>query len=271
MIIDDNVLLAYVNDSLPPDQRDTLEAILAEAPALRDKVNALQASRLPYQAAFAAQSLPDMPQHLHDKIMDMISVSEAAPAAPHHSMRDRMKMWGGLAAAVMVGIGIHAGGVAVFDKPEKPDWITQVANYQRMYVRDTVQMVSADPVASKDVMNRLYEQNRIRLDIPDMSALGLQFKRVQRLSAGNRPVVQMVYLPQKGGPVALCVIPENGPDVAPHNKLVASMETVSWRRNGLAYVLLSDSPSTQLPRAGEMLYESKLPTWSGALKKTESG
>jgi anti-sigma factor RsiW len=55
MTIDDNVLLAYVNDSLPPDQRDTLEAILAEAPALRDKVNAMQASRLPYQAAFAAQ------------------------------------------------------------------------------------------------------------------------------------------------------------------------------------------------------------------------
>jgi anti-sigma factor RsiW len=213
-----------------------------------------------------------MPQHLHDKIMDMISISEAAPSAsPRHSMHDRMKLWGGMAAALMVGIGIHAGGIAVFDKPEKPGWIAQVANYQHMYVRDTVQMVNADPVASKAVMNQLYEQSRIRLDIPDMSALGLQFKRVQRLGYGDRPLVQMVYLPQKGGPVALCVIPENGPDVAPHNKVVASMDTVSWRRNGLAYVLLSDSPSTQLPNVGQMLYESKLPTWSGARAETENG
>jgi len=274
MIVDDNLLLAYVNDALPPEQRDALEAILAEAPALRDKVNAMQVSRLPYQAAFAAQALPEMPAHLHNQIMDMIRISEAAPAAQPASRRsasDRMKLWGGWAAAVLVGIGIQAGGSALLHKPEKMGWIAQVANYQQLYVRDTVQMVKADPVASKAVMNKLYEENRIRVDIPDMSALGLQFKRVQRLAYGDRPLLQMVYLPQSGQPVALCVLPENGPDVAPHAGVSSKMQTVAWRRNGLAYVLLADNASAELPKVGALLYENKVPTWTDAKPGTENG
>jgi hypothetical protein len=49
------------------------------------------------------------------------------------------------------------------------------------------------------------------------------------------------------------------------------MDTVSWRRNGLAYVLLANSPSAQLPEAGALLYESRLPTWSTARTATENG
>jgi anti-sigma factor RsiW len=179
-------------------------------------------------------------------------------------------MLGGLAAAVIVGIGLHATGSAYLHEEETPGWITEVANYQRLYVRDTIQMVQADPVASHTVINNLYEQNHIRIDIPDLSKLGLQFKRVQRLGYGARPLMQMVYLPEQGNPVALCVIPENGPDVPPHHAKVKDMETIGWRRAGLAYLLVADAPLAQMPAAGTMLYESKLPSWSATQWRDEN-
>jgi anti-sigma factor RsiW len=262
MIVDDNLLLAYVSDDLPPEQRDAIDAMLAHDAALRGKVGAMQASDLPYQAAFAAQPLPGLPPRLHDEILDMIRIGAAPALAPvKHSWRDRLQLLGGLAAAVVVGIGLHAAVGAYLNTGEKPGWIADVANYQRLYVRDTVQAVRADPVVSRAVINSLYQQNHIRIDIPDLSKLGLQFKRVQRLGYGALPLMQMVYLPEQGNPVALCVIPENGPDVAPHQARVKGMETISWRRAGLAYLLVADAPAAPLAAAGNLLYEGKLPSW----------
>ncbi|CDG82466.1 anti-sigma factor family protein [Janthinobacterium agaricidamnosum] len=268
MIVDDNLLLAYANDSLSPGERDAVDTLLRHDAALANRVAAMQASRLPYQAAFAAQALPQMPQHLRERIMDMARISAAAPPAeepapaprPAHA-RSRWPLLGALAAALMLGVGLHAASSAYWNSPEKIGWMTQVANYQSLYVRDTVQMVHADPAASHAVISNLYEKDHIRLAIPDMSAYGLQFKRVQRLGFNYRPLVQMVYLPSQGDPVALCVIPEKGPDVAPYTLKVRNMNMVSWRRGGLAYVLLTDTPQEQLAALGNLLYQDKLPGW----------
>jgi anti-sigma factor RsiW len=265
MIVDDNVLLAYADNALPPAQRAAVDALLPHNNELREQVRLLQASRLPYQAAFAAQALPPMPQHLQNKIMKMTRAS-AAPSAPAANAtsagRTQWKMFGGMAAAVLLGIGLHAGsGYLQNSNTSNTGWIAEVASYQRFYVRDTVQFVQADAAASRTAMNDLYQRDHIRVDIPDLSTLGLQFKRVQRLGFGERPLMQMVYLPQQGNPVALCVMPENGADTAPHPLKVNNMNTVAWRRAGLAYVLVADGASDQLAAAGNLLYENKLPSW----------
>jgi hypothetical protein len=43
---------------------------------------------------------------------------------------------------------------------------------------------------------------------------GLTFKRVQRPRFHDKPLVQIVYLPEKGKPVALCVLKEAKADAA---------------------------------------------------------
>jgi hypothetical protein len=48
---------------------------------------------------------------------------------------------------------------------------------------------------------------------------GLTFKRVQRPRFHDKPLVQIVYLPEKGNPVALCVLKEAKADAAPSNAL----------------------------------------------------
>jgi anti-sigma factor RsiW len=264
MIVDDAVLLAYANDSLAPARRAVVDALLPHSPELYKQIRMLQASRLPYQAAFSAQLLPTMPKHLQDSILQIIRASAAPPAPPPKPALTgwtHWKMLGGMAAAVLLGIGLHAGGSAYLQGSDKPGWIAEVANYQRFYVRDTIQMVQADTAGSRATMDELYQQNHIHVDIPDMSTLGLQFKRVQRLGFGERPLMQMIYLPQQGNPVALCVMPEAGADTAPHLNRVKNIHTVAWRRAGLAYVLVADTAPDQLTAAGKLLYENRLPSW----------
>jgi anti-sigma factor RsiW len=82
--------------------------------------------------------------------------------------------------------------------------------------------------------------------VPDLRASGLQFKRVQRLTYHDRAVAQIVYLPERGSPVALCVTQEAGMDQAPHAEQVGDMKAVSWRHDGLGYVLLGKDPHLNL-------------------------
>ena len=59
---------------------------------------------------------------------------------------------------------------------------------------------------------------------------------MQRLSFHDQPVVQMVYVPERGEPIALCVTPDARPDEAPHAQQIGEMSSVAWRRGNLEYV-----------------------------------
>jgi hypothetical protein len=78
--------------------------------------------------------------------------------------------------------------------------------------------------------------------VPDLRGAGLTFKRVQRLSFHQQPVLQMVYLPEHGNPIALCVTRDVRADEDPHGQQIDELSTVSWRRSNLGYVLLGKAP-----------------------------
>jgi len=90
----------------------------------------------------------------------------------------------------------------------------------------------------------------MKVAVPDLRAARLSFKRIQRLSFNERPVVQMVYLPERGEPVALCVTPDARPDEAPHLQQIGELSTVAWRRDGLGYALLSKGSGQSLMDLG---------------------
>ena len=117
-------------------------------------------------------------------------------------------------------------------------WIRAVADYQQLYSRATVTHVIADPALSARVISDLRTADGMKVAVPDLTAAGLSFRRVQRLSFHERPVVQMVYLPEQGDPVALCVTRDARPDEEPHVQQIGEMSTVSWRHGDLGYVLL---------------------------------
>jgi hypothetical protein len=92
--------------------------------------------------------------------------------------------------------------------------------------------------------------DRLDVAVPDLRSAGLAFKRVQRLSFNDQPVVQMVYLPENGSPVALCVTHDGRPDEAPRSQRVSGMNTVVWRHNQVGYVLLAKDSQVDLVELG---------------------
>lgn len=251
--IDDTDLLAYVDGALSQTRKAEVEAAVAASPDLAGRLSVMRASALPYANAFEAQALPPPPQNLSQLIDDLLS-DKAQPE------RRRGASWPRLAAAFAAGALCCATGLKLAPSvaPTPGDaqispWIKAVADYQQLYSRATVVNVEEDSALSALVLQDLRVNDGIAVVVPNLRGAALTFKRVQRLSFHDRPVVQMVYLPEHGEPIALCVTPDVGPDEAPHAQQVGEMSGVAWRQGNLGYVLLSNGPPRALLDLGRSI------------------
>jgi anti-sigma factor RsiW len=287
---DDILLLAYVDGELPPHQREEVERELRTSPDVAERVALLQASRLPYREAFASQKLPPVPPSLSAKIEELARAAKAkttesvaspnvsvndpvvprAPGSPASSrIRSRLRVapaWLGvafLAGAFACGLVLRLGpgmgpasntgaSLASVGTGVSP-WVMAAASYQQLYSRETLANVDPDANLSIKTVKEIRQDDGLALRIPDLSAAGLTFKRVQRLRFNNKPLVQIVYLPEKGAPVALCVMKERKPDAAVADQRVASMTVVTWRQAELGYALIGQPEGVDLAALGKQI------------------
>jgi anti-sigma factor RsiW len=254
MGIDDTDLLAYADGRLPQARRGEVERAVATLPHLAARLSAMRASALPYALAFEAQVLPPVPPELSQRIGDLLG-------ADAQRRQRRASSWLRMAAAFAAGALCCAIALQLLSAAATPQaasaqvspWIKAVADYQQLYSRATLANVTEDPAVSARVINDLRVQDGIAVVVPDLRSLALTFKRVQRLSFHDRPVVQMVYLPEHGEPIALCVTPDARPDEIPHASQAGELNSVAWRRDKLGYVVLGKGPARALLDLGRRI------------------
>ncbi|MGN4189331.1 anti-sigma factor family protein [Burkholderia gladioli] len=273
---DDSTLIAYADGELDAAGVASVEQALAESSELRESVARLRASRLPYQDAFAAQKLPPLPDALRLRVEAMASAAQAQSAAaaqaqpreqeavpasakvvPLPARRNRPMLW--LAAAFVAGsfcAGLvqqfAAGGFGAGRGPTlaaggaKKPWISVAADYQQLYTRDTVANLTPDPAVAAKIVGEIRSDDGIRLRVPDLSMAGMRFKAIDRLRYDGKPLVQIVYLPEHGVPVALCVMKDARPDQGIAQHEMHGMTVVAWRQNELSYALIGKPDSGDL-------------------------
>jgi anti-sigma factor RsiW len=125
-------------------------------------------------------------------------------------------------------------------------WVQQAASYQQLYTRDTVNLVIPDPNVVLQTVSDIRQVDGLALRIPDLSSAGLTFKGVQRLRFNQKALVQLIYLPENGAPIALCVMKEPKPDQSPAQLRVAQMNVVVWRQSELGYALIGEPEGVDL-------------------------
>ncbi|WP_250517073.1 anti-sigma factor [Caballeronia sp. INDeC2] len=267
---DDIELLAYVDGALSTHEREAVERKLAASPDAALRARWLAASRLPYAQAFAGQRLPPVPPSL-ERMVDGIVHAARLDASSAHGMARRVcandagldvprsrtndarrTVGSGWLAAAFVAGALVCGLALHFDRDDArigiasttdgadaaAPWVEAAARYQQLYSRDTLASVEADPASSKKTVSRIHQDDALAMSVPDLRAYGLAFKRVQRLRFNGRPLVQIVYLPERGDPVALCMMREPQPDARPASHAIASMDVVTWRRAEIGYALI---------------------------------
>ncbi|GAB7525193.1 anti-sigma factor [Paraburkholderia sp. 2C] len=169
--------------------------------------------------------------------------------------------WGAvfrLAADSRTGSGMFDGTpLASLSGSAASPWVVAAAGYQQLYAHETLAEVQPDMVQSAHIVDEIRQEDGLDVHVPDLSASGLTFKRVQRLRFHGRPLVQIVYLPASGSPVALCVTKEAKPDRAIAEQRIDDMSVVTWRRGQLGYALIGKRDGVALPDLGKMLADSR--------------
>lgn len=282
MKIDEVTLRAFVDGELSPAERTCVEAVLSNNAELKQQADAMHASRLPYRAAFDAQSLPSMPAVLQQHLANLsAAASVAAPVSAPESLRS--SKWNRL-AMLGVGVGIAAGfaaGAMVNPNLMNPrqssseviaganletmPWVQAIASYQSMYVRDTVGRVADDAQHAQTILRNFELKEKAKLSVPNLGSAGLEFKRIQLLGFGDRQLVQMAYLPSEGKPGALCVLrATDSKAVVPTARRIENLSIVTWQKDQLAFVLVLDMPIEQALKIGKKLGAQEYPVLHAA-------
>jgi anti-sigma factor RsiW len=170
-----------------------------------------------------------------------------------------LRLGSGVGPASTAGASLASVGTGV------SPWVAAAASYQQLYSRDTLANVEADPALVAKTTAQIHDHDGLVVRIPDLSAYGLTFKRVQRLRFNDKPLIQIVYLPERGAPVALCVMKEPKPDVGTATQQVASMTVVTWRQSELGYALIGPRDSVDLNALSNTVYSHRAAPLFGSL------
>jgi hypothetical protein len=285
MIIDEVILRAYVDGELSPEERGRVEAAVSNNADLRKQVEALQASCLPYRAAFDALTSPPIPETLARQLAALSAVAQSRPNTEPTSTR---RHW--FVNAAGIGLGLAATFTAgvllrpVFllgnddDKVFGP-WVHAIASYQALYVRETLErnadsaenvakvlqsfqtQVGQERKAWVSQASSVHSAANTSFGVPDLGSVGLAFKRAQLLGFGERPLIQMAYLPPLGKPAALCVLPiVDRAEGFAQGRRMENLSIVTWQKQGFSYVLALDMPLEQALVIGKKLFDQQFPT-----------
>lgn len=274
MKIDDIIILKYVEGLLDVKQVSNFEQEMAVDTELQRSVEAMQASQLPYQAAFnqTSSDAPSMPENLRSKVADIHQEFARNQLTQTTSKKIWQQPLSPRLVAASVLLAFVFGGLSnqLLNKSSRQHTIVTELNqtnqmgdyggralidamltYQALYSRDTVATVIQLPASRDQALNRFNASTRRQLKVPQLE--NYQFKRLQTLDYSGQPIAQMVYLNDHGLPIALCATPVSTQSLEAIDYQLADMNTVVWVDNNIAYMLMGKNSPTALHQLRQLL------------------
>ena len=267
----DDDLVLYADNALSEERKQRLLDAAAHDAELADTMAALDASQLPYKTAFEQQTLPPVPEQLRNDIGNLVKVTRNDHADNEPDNSKPRKTWlipAAQAACLLLSVGVgfgigvnqnkHTGdkesSIVSTAETEYTDqnnqhreWVNRVADYQTLYVANTVNEITPDLPATKEKLARIAKATGIRTTLPDLSATGYEFVRAQELGYNGKTLVQLVYSKEGHTPLALCFMPSFG-EKDQHVKLGDrhGLGTASWITDNQYFVIVADESAEAL-------------------------
>jgi anti-sigma factor RsiW len=265
--LSDELLVAYVDGQLARKQIRAVEKVLDQDDVIAARVDALKHAHARLEAAFEAI--------LAGEEMDVSAASAPAPEGIVIEWRVAKMALAviGIALALLLAIAgygwplsfrsIMAPPQAATVSPQgasvAPAWQEEMARAHALLSRETLE-VGLESQANRDFVTlQLAQILGVNLKLPNLEPQGFRFVRAQALRSGNEPVVQILYLGERGAPLALYAKKGEGNDTLTAEQY-GSVGTVTWAEDGVAYLLADDIDDTMLMRlATKVKLEPLLP------------
>jgi anti-sigma factor RsiW len=71
---------------------------------------------------------------------------------------------------------------------------------------------------------------------------------VRLLAVAGAPVAQLVYVPERGAPIALCITPAAEGSLEPRFEHRDGLSLTGWSNDGLSFVVIGEIPEAEFMR-----------------------
>ncbi len=263
-------LHAFVDGELPADEMRTFEKKVAADPALQASVLEIKDIKRRVKEAFT-EGNDFATSHTAD---DALSLSQGAQTSeadqPGYQATPSKRFPYSIAAAVLLGLaaGILGSGYyqsnskqelstsPIANQSQELNWLDQMANYQAMYYLGTLEHVAVDSDSNAALQSRIQATIDPAFSIPDLSHVGLEFKRGQFLKSREQAVVQLAYLAtdenNRQVPVAICFTPKKASTLPEASAALAGnyeqLDYLAWHTGTVEVAVMAELDAASLER-----------------------
>lgn len=277
--LSDELLVAYVDGQLAREQSRAVDKVLEQDEVIARRVDALKAAHDRLESAFEAI--------LAGEVSEAMAAMPSAPPQRSGPRGNGLAKVGlatagvGLAlAALVAGYGwplvipdlITLGHRAPQQqlKPQAavatplqqqiqqavvapPTWQEAAARAHALLSRASVE-VGLESQGNQDLVAfQIAQAIGPAVKLPDLEAQGVKFVRAQILRFGDKPLAQMLYLGAHKDPLALYAMRGGGGDSRPVFRQEGAVGSVSWKDDGIAYLLAGEDDEAALFRLAEKI------------------
>ncbi|CAI1038493.1 anti-sigma factor family protein [Serratia proteamaculans] len=242
----DELLVAYLDNQLDPQQRQLLEQRLGGEPALAERLSLLARSNLPFKQAF---------EPLLDEAPVQRLRAEGPLTAP--AMQHGVSRRGLIAAAVgFLALGI-AGDRAYLQlsQPEE-NWRSLVAQYMALYTPETLAGYDDTATQIAHQLQQTGERLGIALSAPKLILSGAELKNARVLAYDDRRIAQLTWQDAQYGALALCIIQQSGKPLPAESERRQGMNVVYWADGRHGFMLIGHNPAPDLAALAGRLQHS---------------
>lgn len=237
-VFTDQALQAYLDGAASDADSAAIETALAQDDALGMRLMELDGAGAALRAAFD---------------LDVLD----APAMPKPQAPPSGRAWGYVVAPVALAASFVLGMFVspIQQAPASAGWIDQVANYQALYVTETLAGATQSSALTRSTFDRVEAELGLSWDsAPQID--GLTFKRAQMLGINGEALVQIAYLDADGNPWALCITRVGQDDRDLSSKMSHALAASSWVENGLGFVLVGGQDTDRAARLADGVRET---------------
>lgn len=234
----DELLVAYLDGELEPEQRQLIDNQLHDDPAITARLEHLKCGDLPFKTAF--DSVLD--QAPAERLQAMLKALPPTQA-PALSRRSFLAVAASFALAGVVADRLFIS----WPRAESGQgWRASVAEYMALYTPQTLENLSTDPDSHIAQLSAVGGQLGLSLSPDAVSLPGAEFRRAQILDYDGVLIGQLTYLDPRHGPLALCITAAKKGAMAMATEQRRGMNVVYWSNPSHAFMLIGRNPFEDL-------------------------